>query len=264
MRNLLCVFLSQLHFIRDFSFCMSSPNHFTLSSVKKILTEEIEYDILGYVVCSNVRSILILRCFFYLQSPRDFKKIVKEVAMELISEDKLIQDFSRFLESKKSNLSESTYTEFNLFTDIQYLKILESQLEQCKKENEESLEKCKNSSTKVVSTTYTVLTPTYLKRTQRKVLETIKRVQEAISVCLDHASQYAGLVDTNCWFEWWQEYMDSLTNEEYKYIADCKKQSHEPISIQPHKSLEQFVLEQKNRLTQSKQFQKNYITSEIA
>lgn len=185
--------------------------------------------------------------------------------MELIREDSLITEFSRFLESKESCLPKSTYTELNLFTDIQYLKILESQLEKCEQENEEALEKCEKSSTKVVSRTYMILTPTYLKGRQKKVLDTIESVHQVITNYLNDASKYAGLIDTDCWFEWWEEYMDGLTNEEYEYIADCKKQSQEPIMIQPHKSLEQFVQEKQCRSKdQSKPFQKAMATPEIA
>lgn len=185
--------------------------------------------------------------------------------MELIREDNLITEFSRFLESKESGPPKSTYTELHLFTDIQYLKILESQLEKCEKENEKALAKCEKSSTKVVSQTYMILTPTYLKGRQKQVLDTIDNVHQAITDYLNDASQYAGLIDTNCWFEWWEEYMDGLTNEEYEYIADCKKQSQEPIMIQPHKSLEQFVQEKQNKLKdQSKSFQKTIVSSEIA
>lgn len=179
--------------------------------------------------------------------------------MELMHEDRLFKEFDHFLESKESYSPEfSTYTELNLFTDIQYLKILESQLEKCENENSKALD-CAYSSTKFVSKTYTILTPAYLKRRQTQILETIENVHQVITDYLDNASQYAGRIDTNCWFEWWEEYMESLTDEEHKHITE---QLGEAIMIRPNKSLEQFALERQNK--QSKQFQKNYVTSEIA
>ena len=185
--------------------------------------------------------------------------------MELTYEDKLMKEFNRFLESKNT-LELPISTELDLFTDIQYLKILESQFEKLKKETKKNLENCKNSSTKVVSKSYTILTPAYLKRRLNQVLEAEQSIQEVITTYLSNASQYAGIADTNDWFEWWEEYMESLTDEEYAYIAECKKQLQEPVLIKPTKSLERFVLEQQIKSKeQFKPLQKDYVvTPEIA
>lgn len=187
--------------------------------------------------------------------------------MELTYEDKLIKELDRFLETKGTHRVDfSIYTELDLFTDIQYLRIIESQLKKCEKETKKTLEKCKNPSTKIVSKSYTVLTPTYLKRKLKQVVEAEESIQKVITTYLSNASQYAGIVDTNDWFEWWEEYMESLTDAEYAYIAECKKQLQEPVSIRPTKSLERFVLERQIKLKeQFKTLQKDYtVTPGIA
>jgi len=204
---------------------------------------------------------------FYFGSTKILKR-VKEVAMELIREEKLIEEFDRFLENRKACASEfSSYTELKLFTDIQYLKILESQLDECKKINSKNIRNCEHSLTKFVSQSYTILTPAYLKRKQKQVLDTLEKIQQIIADYLDNVSQYVGFENINCWFAWWDEYMQSLTDEEYVYIAECKKQSQEPVKIHPNKSLQQFALEQQNTSKKqskpTKQIQK-VITPEIA
>ncbi len=173
--------------------------------------------------------------------------------MELLSEDRisdesLLNKIDCFLESKEIYQSASpTYSEFSLFIDIQYLKKLQLLLGKSIEVNTYYLGESYYTNTKIISESYTVLTPMYLKRKLKQLSDSLERVNSTMQSLLKQTESYSQLTDPNNWFEWWNEYVETLTEVEWEYISDCRKHLKEPIGIQPQKTLVQFVIEQQEK-----------------
>ena len=189
---------------------------------------------------------------------------MKSMKESRISDEELLGKIDCFLKSKEAHLSVNcTDSEFNLFIDIHYLKNMEELLSERSEQNLDYLGMCCNASTKVISETYTVLSPAYLARKQNQLSKSLEKVNKIIQLLLKQAEKYSNLFDPNCWFEWWNEYVEDLTDVEWEYIAECQKQLQKPVKIQPQKTLVQFVIEQqersKEKCEQPKQVKKQYV-----
>lgn len=162
----------------------------------------------------------------------------------------MLQSVERFLETIDQTQTEfscyPSYSEIELFETIQYFNELKELLIEDYKQNNNYLKMVKeHPNHKIVDENYCLLTLHFLLRQKENILTQLAQTERALQVCLKQVQFFlsssqseATISDKSIdfkiknWLEWWKKAISTLTEEDWHYLVECKKQCMTPIHLE--------------------------------